>query len=105
MGSYKHTIPLRDALCGVSIKVPTLESDVIPLKISSVIKPGSTHRYNLMTIFDYIPFLLTFRIKERGLPNPKTGQRGDLIVEFDVRFPDSISPTAKELIQNALPPN
>lgn len=85
---YKHILPLRDALCGVSLKVPTLEGDTVPLKISNVIKPGSTQR-----------------IKERGLPNPKTGHRGDLIVEFDIRFPDSISPAAKELIQNALPPN
>jgi len=46
-----------------------------------------------------------FRVRARGLPNPRTNVRGDLIVEFDVRFPDSISPAAKELIQNALPPN
>lgn len=86
---YKHQVPLCDALCGVNIKVPTLEGDTVPLKVSNVIKPGSTHR-----------------IKERGLPNPKNGNiRGDLIVEFDVRFPDTISPAAKDLIRNALPPN
>nr|CAD2172244.1 unnamed protein product [Meloidogyne enterolobii] len=85
---YKHTIPLRDALCGLSLRIPTLEGDQIPLKIANIVKPGSTHR-----------------VRARGLPNPRTNVRGDLIVEFDVRFPDSISPAAKELIQNALPPN
>nr|CAD2130109.1 unnamed protein product [Meloidogyne enterolobii] len=85
---YKHTIPLRDALCGLSLRIPTLEGDQIPLKIANIVKPGSTHR-----------------VRARGLPNPRTNIRGDLIVEFDVRFPDSISPAAKELIQNALPPN
>jgi DnaJ-class molecular chaperone len=38
------------------------------------------------------------------VPNPKNGgRRGDLLVEFDVRFPDSITPAAKDLIMNALP--
>nr|CAD2207753.1 unnamed protein product [Meloidogyne enterolobii] len=77
-----------DALCGLSLRIPTLEGDQIPLKIANIVKPGSTHR-----------------VRARGLPNPRTNVRGDLIVEFDVRFPDSISPAAKELIQNALPPN
>uniref|UniRef100_A0A914IFE9 J domain-containing protein n=1 Tax=Globodera rostochiensis TaxID=31243 RepID=A0A914IFE9_GLORO len=85
---YKHVVPLRDALCGLSIKVPTLEGDTIPLIIKQVIKPGSTHR-----------------IHDRGIPNPKTSKRGDLVVEFDVRFPDSIAPAARDLIANALPPN
>ncbi|KAL3123037.1 hypothetical protein niasHT_001237 [Heterodera trifolii] len=85
---YKQVVPLRDALCGMSIKVPTLEGDIIPLNIKHVIKPGSTQR-----------------IHDRGIPNPKTGKRGDLVVEFDVRFPDSIAPAARELIANALPPN
>jgi DnaJ-class molecular chaperone len=85
---YIHRLPLRDALCGVSIQVPTLDNTTIPLRETGVVKPGTTKR-----------------ISGQGLPNPKTGRRGDLIVEFDVRFPDSISPAAKELIQNALPAN
>jgi DnaJ-class molecular chaperone len=41
------------------------------------------------------------------MPNPNkkgTPTRGDLIVEFDIRFPASISPAAKERIQKDLPP-
>jgi len=45
--SYKHTIPLRDALCGLSLRIPTLEGDQIPLKIANIVKPGSTHRYKI----------------------------------------------------------
>jgi len=86
---YTHRLPLRDALCGTVINVPTLEGTMVPLKPSSVIKPNDTQR-----------------ISNRGMPNPKIpGRRGDLVVDFDIRFPDSLSPAAKELIQNALPPN
>lgn len=86
---YVHKVSLRDALCGVSIKIPTLDGTTIPFKSSKVIKPHSIER-----------------ISGQGLPNPKNGgRRGDLIVEFDVRFPDSVSADAKQLIQNALPPN
>jgi DnaJ-class molecular chaperone len=85
---YTHRISLRDALCGATINVPTLDGGVVPLKPKGVIKPNSTER-----------------ILGHGMPNPKIGgKRGDLIVEFDIRFPDSLSPGAKELIQNALPP-
>lgn len=86
---YVHKVSLRDALCGVSIKIPTLDGTTIPFKTSKVIKPNSIER-----------------ISGQGLPNPKnSGRRGDLIVEFDIRFPDSLSADAKQLILNALPPN
>lgn len=50
----------------------------------------------------YIEFV--FRLSGQGLPNPKmAGRRGDLIVEFDVKFPESLSSASKELIMNALP--
>jgi len=49
--SYKHTIPLRDALCGLSLRIPTLEGDQIPLKIENIVKPGSTHRYKILNFF------------------------------------------------------
>jgi len=84
---YVHKISLRDALCGVQLQVPTLEGTTLPFKSRGVIKPHTTERF-----------------PGYGLPNPKNGgRRGDLIAEFDVRFPDALSPTAKELIQNALP--
>jgi DnaJ-class molecular chaperone len=84
---YSHKLPLRDALIGTSLNVPTLDGTNYPLRIDSVIKPKMTRT-----------------IAGQGLPMHKTpNRRGDLIVEFDVRFPDSLSPAAKELIKNALP--
>lgn len=86
---YVHKISLRDSLCNVSVKVPTLSGSLIPIKTPNVIKPHSIER-----------------VSGQGLPNPKLGGRkGDLIVEFYVRFPDALSPAAKDLIMNALPPN
>lgn len=86
---YTHKLSLRDALCGTVINVPTLEGPTLPLKPHGVIKPTEVQR-----------------ISGKGMPNPKqSGKRGDLIVDFNIRFPDSLSPAAKELIQNALPPN
>lgn len=87
---YTHRISLRDALCGTVINVPTLENTtMVPIKPIGVIKPSDTQR-----------------IPGRGMPNPKlNGKRGDLIIDFNIRFPDTLSPTAKELIHNALPIN
>jgi len=84
---YIHKLSLRDALIGTSLNVPTLDGTNYPLRIDNVIKPKMTRT-----------------IAGQGLPMHKTPtRRGDLIVEFDVRFPDSLSPAAKELIKNALP--
>lgn len=79
---YTHKLSLRDALIGTSLNVPTLDGTNYPLRIDTVIKPKMTRT-----------------IAGQGLPMHKTPtRRGDLIVEFDVRFPDSLSPSAKELV-------
>ncbi|KAI6172255.1 J domain-containing protein [Aphelenchoides besseyi] len=84
---YVHRISLRDALIGTSLNVPTLDGTTYPLRIDTVIKPKMTRT-----------------IAGQGLPMHKTpNRRGDLIVEFDVKFPETLSPAAKELIKNALP--
>ncbi|VDM40520.1 unnamed protein product [Toxocara canis] len=84
---YVHRISLRDALCGTTISVPTLDGTSIPMRLTEVVKPNTTKR-----------------LSGQGLPNPKVpGRRGDLIVEFDVKFPDVIPSAMKELIMNALP--
>lgn len=84
---YVHKLSLKDALCGTSIDVPTLDGTDQKITLSSVTKPNSTRR-----------------LTGQGLPNPKlNNKRGDLIIEFNVVFPDSLGPEAKELIKNALP--
>ncbi|XP_018424910.1 PREDICTED: dnaJ homolog subfamily B member 1 isoform X2 [Nanorana parkeri] len=84
---YTAKISLREALCGCSINVPTLDGRTIPLVIRDVINPGTKRR-----------------IHGEGLPLPKApDQRGDLIVDFDIRFPDRISATARETLERVLP--
>ncbi|VIO93317.1 DnaJ homolog subfamily B member 4, putative [Brugia malayi] len=84
---YVHKLALRDALCGTVVHVPTLDGTTYPMRINDIIRPNTSRR-----------------LTGQGLPNPKmAGRRGDLIVEFDVKFPDSLPLASKELIMNALP--
>ncbi|KAF3848592.1 hypothetical protein F7725_015089 [Dissostichus mawsoni] len=76
----------RLALCGCTVNVPTLDSRMMPLPCSDVIKPGAVRR-----------------LRGEGLPLPKSpSQRGDLVVEFQVIFPDRIPPQSREIIKHSL---
>ncbi|CAD6197234.1 unnamed protein product [Caenorhabditis auriculariae] len=84
---YQQRISLKNALIGCELDIPTLEGNIQHLKITDIIRPG-THR----------------RLPHLGLPNPKSPNvRGDLIIDFEIVFPTSITPSAKELLNNALP--
>ncbi|KAI4897090.1 hypothetical protein NFI96_021406 [Prochilodus magdalenae] len=83
---YTASITLREALCGCTISVPTLDGQTKPIPCSDVIKPGSVRR-----------------LIGEGLPRAKNpAQRGDLLVEFNVVFPDRIPPSSKEIIKHSL---
>ncbi|TRY95072.1 hypothetical protein DNTS_004700 [Danionella cerebrum] len=83
---YISTIALREALCGCTVNVPTLDGQTKPLPCSDIIKPGSVRR-----------------LIGEGLPRAKNpAQRGDLLVEFQVVFPDRIPPSSKEIIKHSL---
>lgn len=84
---YKCRISLRDALCGTTIQVPTLSNRKIPLTLAEVVKPTTVKK-----------------IQGEGLPLSKNpSHRGDLIVEFDIVFPNSIPQAAKDKLKDCIP--
>ena len=69
------------------MNIPTIDGRVIPLPCNDVIKPGTVKR-----------------LRGEGLPFPKVPtQRGDLIVEFKVRFPDRLTPQTRQILKQHLP--
>lgn len=86
---YKARIGLREALIGCTVTVPTLDGRKQTLQLSDVTKPTATKR-----------------IAGEGLPYPKQpNKRGDLVVEFDIQFPDTLTKTARDRIAELLPPS
>lgn len=86
---YSAKISLKEALCATGhLKVPILTGEVIPINIQNeVIKPSTVKR-----------------LQGRGLPYPKeNNRRGDIIVNFDIAFPDNLSKNAREILIDVLP--
>lgn len=85
---YVAKISLKEALCGCVIDVPTLTGERIPINLTSeIVRPTTTKR-----------------LPGHGLPYPKEPSRkGDLIVTFDIRFPDKLTSTTKDILYDALP--
>eukprot|EP00092_Neocalanus_flemingeri_P094134 GFUD01119680.1.p1 GENE.GFUD01119680.1~~GFUD01119680.1.p1 ORF type:complete len:338 (+),score=87.94 GFUD01119680.1:120-1016(+) len=84
---YSCKVELRDALCGTTVEVPTLEGGKVILDFSEkVIKPTTVRK-----------------LKGLGLPIPKDPtKKGDLVVSFDIIFPDKVSETDKNIIRDVL---
>ncbi len=69
------------AAMGGSIKVPTINGDV-ELKVQPGTQPETV-----------------IRLKERGIPSPRGGHRGDEYVKFKVKVPTKLSGKAKKLME------
>ena len=84
---YVCKISLREALSGTVVEIPVLQGEGIPLDLTrEIVKPKTTKR-----------------LQGRGLPHPKEpSRRGDLIVTFDIKFPEVLSTSAKEILSSVL---
>ncbi|XP_061577110.1 dnaJ homolog subfamily B member 1b [Cololabis saira] len=84
---YAAKVSLRDALCGCTVNAPTLDGRTVTVSTTDVVQPGMKRR-----------------ISGEGLPYPKRpDRRGDLIVEYEVKFPDRLSQSARDTIAQVLP--
>ncbi|XP_012863398.1 dnaJ homolog subfamily B member 1 [Echinops telfairi] len=84
---YPARVSLREALCGCTVNVPTLDGRTIPVVFKDVIRPGMRRK-----------------VPGEGLPLPKTPEkRGDLIIEFEVIFPERIPQTSRTVLEQVLP--
>lgn len=81
-------ISLKEALCGALVDIPTLTGEKIPINLASeVISPSTTKR-----------------IPGYGLPLPKDStKRGDILVSFDIVFPDRLAQVTKDKLHDLLP--
>lgn len=76
------------ALCGVVFEVPTLDGDKLRIStMQEIIKPNTVKR-----------------VQGYGLPHPKdTARKGDLLIAFDIKFPEKLTSSEKELLGDLLP--
>lgn len=84
---YTAQISLKDALCGAQLRVPTLSGATVPVDtVGEVVKPSTIKR-----------------ISGRGLPYPKEpSRRGDLLIGFDIKFPDLVDEATKVALTRLL---
>lgn len=84
---YTAKITLTQALCGAIIEIPTLDATRSrKLKLDGVIQPNTVKR-----------------MTGDGLPLSKEPhKRGDIIVTFDIQFPDNLSNDQKERLARVL---
>jgi len=83
---YTAPVPLGKALTGCTVEINTLDDRILNVPINDIIRPGYTKR-----------------VPGEGMPittDPTT--RGDLVIEFDIEFPTSLSPARKDLVMRAL---
>ncbi|KAK7478916.1 hypothetical protein BaRGS_00029897 [Batillaria attramentaria] len=83
-----HTakVPLGQALTGCTVDITTLDERILHIPINDIVKPG----YKKI-------------VPTEGMPlSSDPTQKGDLIIDFNIEFPRSLTPEKKDLCRKAL---
>lgn len=81
-------VPLGRALTQYTVDITTLDDRILHIPINDIIKPG----YKKI-------------VRDEGMPlSSDPQQKGDLIIEFDIAFPRTLTPEKKNLLRTALRP-
>lgn len=78
---YATTIPLTKAILGGEVEVPTIEGKV-KMKIPPATQSGKI-----------------FRIKDKGIPDLHTAERGDELVKVEIEIPKNLTSPERRLIE------
>lgn len=84
---YTYKIPLREALCGAVVQIPTLDGKKVGINCTGeVIKPTTIKR-----------------LQGYGLPfHKEPNKKGDLLVSFDILFPDQLGQNSRDILYDVL---
>lgn len=84
--TFTAAIDLAQALTGTTIEIKTLDGRTVPVPINEIVKPSC-------------PKI----VPNEGMPLPSDPtKRGQLFIQFDVKFPDMLTDTQKVQIQEIL---
>ncbi|XP_030009673.1 dnaJ homolog subfamily B member 13 [Sphaeramia orbicularis] len=83
---YKAQISLEMALTGFSVDVETLDGRLLNIPINEIVHPA----YRKVVTGEGLPLF------------EDPSQRGNLIITFDIKFPEKLSAERKQLIKQAL---
>ncbi|MCX7996307.1 MAG: DnaJ domain-containing protein [Patescibacteria group bacterium] len=78
---YEQEISIPDAVLGTTIEVPTIDGSV-KLKVRPGTASGSV-----------------VRLKDRGIPYPRSNRRGDQYIVFKIKIPENLSGKGKKLME------
>lgn len=85
---YTAKLSLLQALTGCVLPVETLDRRVLSVGVNEVAAPGSRKV-----------------VSGEGMPHPKTGVKGNLVLEFEVVFPQQLTQSQKQAIKDILAPS
>ena len=80
---YKKTITLKEALCGFKFKLDHLNGNQLGLNVNIVLFTGAKQVF-------------------KNLGMVREGIAGNLVLDFEVKFPETLTPEQKDAISNIL---